>query len=1197
MIGLLLQALQLMDTKRTYNNENRVHTICPDITNNYISVDFTSFDVAIGDVLYVYAGATATGTPIGVYDNNNIPTSIDSPYGAAGCLTFKFTSNSSGTGTGWQAAVRCMVEGPKIVINDISFDETVGNAVFTVTQTRVRHGYTFLFSFIHAPFTVNFETVNGSALAGSDYTATSGTLTFNGQLGNVQTISVPIANDGIPENAEEFTIRFTGASAAYGTINYSDTGTGTINTQILANDPLTLFQEFDGYYDYSSTGGTLRTQSNSGNACAITTSSSNTLVSPIPATATIERAYLYWAHSNSVRDQNVTFEGQNVSANYLYQTTLTNRNFYGYVSDVTNIVKGIPNPSTNTYDFSDLNIDNTGNYCSTATVLGGWTLIVFYEDASLPAVNINLYQGFDGLSNAGTSFTLDSFYAIAGSGAKATFLSWEGDPNLDGSSSGSTNPERLSVTNQSGTTYILSGDGGQTGNNAYNSTIYDNTVSPIYNTSNSHGVDLDTYDISSYILSSDSQVTANVNVGQDFVISAAVVLKVPSNLIAGTVFEDMNYPGGPGRNKLTAGSLGVSGAIVELFNSSGTFIQRKTTDINGYYSFGGMADGAYRIKAVNSTVKSNRGGLNCSTCYPVQTFRKYRGPSSLIEVTGEVGGANPSAQQDVSLGVIISAQSVSTVSVAGDGVVGIDFGFNFNTIVNTNPIGQGSLGQFIVNSNNLNETGLDIEANSIFDPAAGDDTSIFMIPPTSDPLGRTADANFVGGYFNIAISDVYTLSAITGANTNIDGRTQTAYSGNTNNGTVGSGGSAVGANAVVLPNYDLPEIQIQRNAGDVFRLQGINDFIRNVAVYANSNAGIRVESGSATIMSNLLGVNAVGIASGNINTGVRVNGGTAQIDANYISSSTNEGILINGGSSTLIQNNHITENGNAACSDNIRIQSGSGIIIRRNLIDRAASLGIDGQGIAGSIAISENTIRNSGLNGGNCSGRIENVGIKLDGSNSTVSKNIIYNNGGAGLVLSGGATTGNLVSRNSFYANGTASPALGIDIDLSNAMGDGVTLNDNGDSDNGPNEAINFPILLGAYASGANLTIEGWSRPGAIIELFLTDISQGSAAVGDNQLGKTTDYGEGQTYLATFIEGSVMDSDAGSLAYTDLDGNTDNTTRFKFTIPKPPGLVLGNFITSTATVANSTSEFSPQSVIKAYTVITNRRITYRVNKN
>ena len=269
---------------------------------------------------------------------------------------------------------------------------------------------------------------------------------------------------------------------------------------------------------------------------------------------------------------------------------------------------------------------------------------------------------------------------------------------------------------------------------------------------------------------------------------------------------------------------------------------------------------------------------------------------------------------------------------------------------------------------------------------------------------------------------------------------------------------------MVLPNYDLPEIQIQRNAGDVFRLQGSSDLIRNVAVFANSNVGIRVESGSATLMANLLGVNAVGTASGNITTGVGINGGTAQIDGNYISRNTDAGILINGGTSTVIQNNHITDNGNAACSDNIKIQSGSGIIIRRNLIDRASSLGIDGQGFAGSITISDNTIRNSGLNGGNCSGRIENVGIKLNGNNSSISNNIINNNGGAGLVLSGGNTTGNLVSRNSFYANGTASPALGIDVDLTNAMGDGVTLNDNGDSDNGPNELINFPILFGAYA-------------------------------------------------------------------------------------------------------------------------------------
>tara|TARA_R110002049_G_scaffold290183_1_gene473486 strand:- start:137 stop:4750 length:4614 start_codon:yes stop_codon:yes gene_type:complete len=1179
------------------NNENIVYTICPDTANNYISLDFIGFDVPSGDVLYIYEGTTTGGTLIGQYDNNNIPDIIDSTH-SSGCLTFRFTSNGSNNGEGWQASVNCYPEGPKIVITDISFDEDVGNAVFTVTQTRARHGYNFLFSFIHVPFTVDFETVDGSALAGSDYTSTSGTLTFNGQLGNVQTISVPIANDGIPENAEEFSIRFTGATAQYGTINYSDTGTGTINTQILANDPLTLFQEFDGYYDYSTTGGTLRTQSNSGNACAITTSSSNTLVSPIPATATVERAYLYWAHSNTVRDPDVTFEGQNVSANYLYQTTLTNRNFYGYVSDVTTIVQGIANPSTNTYDFSDLDIDNTGNYCSTATVLGGWTLIVFYEDPSLPAVNINLYQGFDGLSNSGTSFTLDSFYAIAGSGAKASFLSWEGDPNLDGSSSGSSNPEELSITNQSGTTYVLTGDGGQPGNNAYNSTIYDNTVSPVYNTANSYGVDLDTYDISTYIQPSDTQVTANVDVGQDFVISAAVVLKVPSNLIAGRVFEDVNYPGGPGRDRISSGGLGVSGAIVELFDSSDNFVQRKTTDINGYYSFGGMADGDYRIKAVNSTVRSNRGGLNCSSCYPVQTFRKYRGPVSLIEVTDEVGGANPSAQQDVALGVINNAQSVSTVSVSGDGVVGIDFGFNFNTIVNTNEFGQGSLDQFIVNSNNLNETGLDIEANAIFDPVLGEDTSIFMIPPTSDALGRTADANFASGYFDINITDAYQLSIITGTNTIIDGRTQTAYSGDTNLGTIGAGGTSVGVSASILPNYNLPEIQVRGDSKELFRLEGNSATLRNLAVYSNDKSAIQVNSGTAFMYGNLLGVNAQGAKSGNLEYAVEIKNGTTTISGNYLSGSDLAAVHLDGGTATVMEYNHFYSNGaNDTCSDNILIENGNGINIRYNLINEAAGIGIEGDDYAAGLMIIENTITNNGLNNNACGGGIfDDSGIRLKAADATVYRNIIHGNQGEGIVVAEDIS-GILISQNSMYNNGLRAPSLGIDLDKSKKNGDGVTLNDSGDGDNGPNNLLNFPIIEAAYATGTNLIIEGWARPGAIIELFLTDINEGSATAGDNQLGMTTDYGEGQIYLATVVEGSALDTRSGTTSYTDLDGNTDNTNRFKFTIPLPPGVVKGNFITATATISNSTSEFSPQSIIKGYSVITNRRITYRVKKN
>lgn len=1174
------------------NNLDVVHTICPDGSNDYVEVNFTQFDVEAGyDFLYVYEGTTTGGTLIGQYHNGNIPSTITSTDGS-GCLTFRFTSDVSVVGTGFQADINCYQEGPVIIIDDIAFDEDVGNAVFTVRSTRAPHGVNTIFGFFETSFTVNFQTVDGSALAGSDYTATSGTITFDGSIGNTRTISIPITNDGVPEFDENFSIIFTGANAPNAPVNYNDTGTGTINSQILANDPLTLFQSFDGKYDYAVTGGTLRSQSNTVDPCAIQASSSNQLISNIPVTGTVAKAYLYWAHSSTTRDDQVTFEGQTVNAGFVYQTTLQNMNFYGYVSDVTNIINNVPNLNTNTFDFSGLTIDNTGDYCTRATTLGGWSLFVFYEEPSLPAVNINLYQGFDGLTNSGTSFTLDSFYAIAGSGAKATFLSWEGDATLDSSSSGSTNPELLSITNQSGTNFSLTGDGGQTGNNAYNSTIYDNSVGPVYNTSGIYGLDLDTFDISGYISPGDSQVTANVDMGQDYVINMAVVLKVPSNLISGSVFEDINYPGGSGRDQVTSSGVGVSGAVVELFESNGTFIERRNTDVNGDYSFGGMPDGSYRIKVVSSTVRSNRGGgLNCSDCFPVQTFRRFGDATTKTDVTQEIGGADPAATLDAALGVLTGALSVSDVTVASNGVTDIDFGFNFNTIVNTNVEGHGSLEQFIINSNNLDQAILDIEANSLFDPTAGDDTSIFMIPTSSDPLGRTADANYTNGHFNIALGGSDQLSEITDASTIIDGRTQTAYSGDTNAGTVGSGGSLVGVSGTALPNFDRPEIQIYRNNGDVLKVNGNSTGIRNISVYSNNNSGIQMNGGSLSVSQSLIGVNAEGISGSNIKYGLEILGGTITLIAeNYISGNTDAGIYVNGGNLIGIQDNHITGNGNAACDDNITIQGGVFVTIQRNLIEQSASAGIDVSGVTNTLNIEENTITSSGQHGGNCSGSPQQMGLKIDSSVGQINYNVIYQNGGAGVVIFNG--TGNTISQNSIYANGTAVPSLGIDLN-----NDGVTLNDLNDADGGPNGSINFPIISGNYGGSANLTVEGWSRPGATIEFFMTDISEGTATLGDNQLGLLMDYGEGQIYIGTMVEGSASDLDSKVLPYTDTDGNTDNTNKFKFTFPIPPDVTIGEFVTATATIGNSTSEFSPQSEIQANTLITNKRITYRIKKN
>ncbi len=1074
---------------------------------------------------------------------------------------------------------------PRITIGDITVNEDDGTATFTATHQGVSAS---------GPFTVNYQTVDGTANAGSDYTGVvGGTMSFNGVSGDTEQIIISITDDPAFEPTENFTIQMT--SSSDGTVDISDTATGTINDNevLFGNTPLALFREFDGYMDYTSTAGTLRTQPNTVNACSITTSSSNTLSSPIPAGATIDAAYLYWAHSGATMDSQVTFEGTTVNGEVGYTTSIAGLTFYGFFSDITTLVAAIPNPSTNVFDFSGLTIDNTGSYCSSAAVLGGWSLMIFYTDTSLPASTINLYQGFDGSQYSTSNFTLSGFFAIGSVGSKTTALSWEGDQTLASS-------ESLRFTTPLTGTNNLVGDGdndGITTNNPFNSTHYDGTVLPVLNNTANHGVDLDTYDVSSFILPGETTVTTQVNVGQDFVIMNAVVLKVPSNLITGRVFEDVNYGGGAGRNYATSSGVGVSGATVELWDSGGTLIDTQTTDATGTYVFAGMSNGSYSVRVVNNSVRSSRpGGSACGSCLPIQTFKTEYIASALVERTNEVGGADPTAT-DPAAGTLTGAQSIAAVTISAEGVAGLDFGFNFNTIVNTNESGQGSLEQFIVNSNAIGETGLDIEANSIFDPAAGEDTSIFMIPPTADGLGRTADPNYSSGVFDILISNGSPLSAVTGDNTHIDGRTQTAYSGDSNSGTIGAGGSTVGVAATVLPNYELPEIQLHRNGGDVLRMEGSSDRIQNISVYAGSNAGIRIDDGSTTITNTLLGVNASGANAGAIDYGVEVTDGTVTIDSNYISTNTDAGIYVDGGTSSLIQNNHITANGDGPCDDNIQLISGSGIIIQQNLIDASSGNGIEGDGFGGGVLITENSLTTSGQDGTACSGDIEHAGVRLHGDNSSITNNIIYSNGGPGIILAGGDSSGNLISQNSIYANGTAADALGIDIDNSDAMGDGVTLNENGDADNGPNGSLNFPIITSAFVSGTNVVVKGWTRPGTTVEFFLTDINEGTATVGDNELGLSTDYGEGQVYLGSAVEGSGSDADGGSSSYTDLDGNTDNTNQFEFTIPIPPGTSVGEQITATATLSSSTSEFSPFSIIKVRTVITNRRITYRVVPN
>ena len=112
---------------------------------------------------------------------------------------------------------------PQLSINDVTLTEGnsgTKNAVFTVN----------LSSASTQTIKVNYATANGTAVAGSDYTATSNTLTFApGQTS--QTISVPVIGDTITEANETFTVNLSTPTNA--TISDAQ-GVGTIVNDDLA---------------------------------------------------------------------------------------------------------------------------------------------------------------------------------------------------------------------------------------------------------------------------------------------------------------------------------------------------------------------------------------------------------------------------------------------------------------------------------------------------------------------------------------------------------------------------------------------------------------------------------------------------------------------------------------------------------------------------------------------------------------------------------------------------------------------------------------------------------------------------------------------------------------------------------------------------------------------------------------------------
>jgi parallel beta-helix repeat protein len=662
--------------------------------------------------------------------------------------------------------------------------------------------------------------------------------------------------------------------------------------------------------------------------------------------------------------------------------------------------------------------------------------------------------------------------------------------------------------------------------------------------------------------------------------------------ISGTVFEDRNYGGGAGRSLAASGGSLVANARVELYSSAGNFLASTTTNASGFYSFTRNA-GTYTVRVPNLTVASTRSG-SCAagTCIPVQTFRTDASSGAAVAVTDRVGGQLPQSADagNGSGGGSLSAgaQSITTVFLAANSsvVTGVDFGFNFDTIVNTNNSGQGSLRQFITNANTLTGEGSLAQVGQ----TAGRETSIFMIPNGIANPGQntgytnqltTAGAN--AGSARITLTSA--LPAITGTSTTLDGFTQTANvratpgGAETNPGQVGTGGT-VGTSAIPLPRFERPEIVIN-SAANQLSATGTSVIIRGVAI---ENGSVAVSGSSNELRDALVGMRADGTVGTTYGAqyGVTLGAGTGITVSHVYVKVNNSGIRGDAaGANAVVEYCEVDSitgapgGGHTNTFDGILfINSATNITVRYNLSKNQRGGGLEFGFGAGSITgtVTENTLTTNGYtSAGVPSTEALNVAFySLGGATAmTFSNNVVSAAGGPGVIVEN--ASGIVLTQNSIFGNGVAT-GLGIDLDSRGVdpngymPPEGPTLNDSGDGDTGPNGLLNYPILQTALINGGNLELRGWARAGSLIEVFL--------AAAD-----PSGFGEGQTYLFTATEGSGADGDATSSTYgpgaiNGVAQGTDTTTRFAFVVPTPGGVAVGSRLTATARLAGNTSEFS-----------------------
>jgi VCBS repeat protein len=607
-------------------------------------------------------------------------------------------------------------------------------------------------------------------------------------------------------------------------------------------------------------------------------------------------------------------------------------------------------------------------------------------------------------------------------------------------------------------------------------------------------------------------------------------------------------PAGANGLALSGGGSVVRGLVINRFSGAGILVKSNNNVIDGNLigtDFAGTAD------------LGNGQGIRISN------------------VTGNlVGGTTAAARNVISgnnFGVVV-AGSVASGNLIQGNYIGTDitgtagFGNDFGVVISG--VSANTIGGTTAGSRNV------ISGNAL--------DGVFMSGAVA--TGNVVQGNFVGtdATGSTALGNTNGINIVDVAGNTVGGTTVTArnvISSNTNGGVLVQGPSATGnrvqGNRIGLnasgtgPLANFVGVGIVQGASSNL-VGGVIAGARNV-ISNNRLFGVQISSSGSpstdnSVQGNFIGLNPAGTAAaGNAVTGVAIDsaasanriGGTAAGAGNVISGNGRDGVQIDGATATgnRVEGNRIGTNaaGTAAVAN---LNSGVRIEAPSNIIGGAAAGAgnqIAGNAQQGVFIIGGNATGNlvhGNRIGTNAAGtaalpntqdgvRILAASQNAIGGGAAVANTIAFN-GGIGVAVVDATSLNNTIRRNAIFNNG------GLGIDLGAA---GVTPNDAGDPDPGPNNLQNFPVVTSASneATGTRIigTLNSTASTRVILDFFASPACDG------------TTHGEGRRYLSTVV----------------VTTNSSGNATFNFVVS--PAVAVGEQITATATgPASGTSEFS-----------------------